>query len=153
MLSAIHVYRLSRWFHLKRVPIVPRLLDYVSRVVFACWVPHRADLGQGVVLGYGGLGVVIHDESVVGAGTHIDQGVTIGGNARESGVARIGRDVYIGAGAVVLGPIVVGDGAVIGANAVVTTDVPPRTVFVGVPARIIKSDIKVDDYLYHRRST
>jgi serine O-acetyltransferase len=151
MISAMHFYRLGRWAYEHHVPILPRLLDYASRALFACWVPHRAMLGRGVSLGYGGLGIVIHDDAVIGEGTQIDQGVTIGGNARAAGVARIGSMVYVGAGAKILGPITIGDGAIIGANAVVTRDLPPRCVAVGVPARIVRRDINPQAHLFHRR--
>lgn len=50
---------------------------------------------------------------------------------------RIGRDVWIGRSAVILKGVTVGDGAVIGAGAIVTKDVPPYSVVVGVPARVI----------------
>ena len=150
MISAMTLYRVSRRLHIMGIPAVPRFIDYVSRAVFACWVPHRADIGQRVVLGYGGLGIVIHDDSVIGEGTEIDQGVTTGGSSRQVGVATIGRDVYVGAGAKILGPIHIGDGAIIGANAVVTRDVPARCVAVGVPARVVKTDID-PQYLFHRR--
>lgn len=150
MISAIHLYRIGRWAFEHHLPVIPRLLDCVSRVLFACWIPHRATLGRGVIVGYGGLGIVIHNDTVIGDGTEIDQGVTIGGNARERGVAHIGKHVYIGAGAKILGPVTIGDGAVIGANAVVTRNIPERCVAVGVPARIIKANIDAGMYLHHR---
>lgn len=90
------------------------------------------------MLGYGGLGVVIHKDAIIGNDCHIDQGVTIGGTGTKLGVPRLGDRVYIGAGAKILGDISVGDGATIGANAVVLTDVPPNGVAVGVPARLVK---------------
>ncbi len=51
---------------------------------------------------------------------------------------RIGRDVWLGAGATVLGGVTVGDGCVIGAGAVVTKDLPPFSVAIGVPARVVR---------------
>jgi serine O-acetyltransferase len=45
--------------------------------------------------------------------------------------------VTIGAGAKILGPIIIGDDCRIGANAVVVTSVPPNSVVVGIPGRII----------------
>lgn len=48
----------------------------------------------------------------------------------------IGRNVWIGAHAVILPGVTIGDGAIVGAGAVVTRDVAPRTVVVGVPARV-----------------
>lgn len=151
MASALQIYRAARWLHKRHVPLLPRFLDLVSRALFACWVPHSATLGRGVVLGYGGLGIVIHSAAVVGDGVHIDQHVTIGGSATRLGVPTIGCGVYIGAGAKLLGPIVVGDHAVIGANAVVVKDVPARSVVAGIPARVIKSDIDVATFLAHVR--
>ena len=43
----------------------------------------------------------------------------------------------IGTGATILGGIEIGDRAFVGAGAVVTTDVPPGTLVVGVPARVV----------------
>jgi len=45
---------------------------------------------------------------------------------------------WIGGGAVVLDGVRVGQGAVVGAGAVVTGDVPPFSVAVGSPARVVK---------------
>lgn len=152
MISAMDFYRVARRLNDLGVPLLPRLIDYLSRVLFACWVPHKARIGRGVVLGYGGLGIVVHDDAVIGDNAHIDQGVTIGGSAREAGAPCIEGDVYIGAGAKILGPIRVGRGSVIGANAVVIRDVQSRSVVVGIPARAIRHDIDIDEYLYHRRT-
>lgn len=149
MLNPIWLYRLAHSLHQRGLPFVPSLLDYIVRALFACWLPHTATLGRRIVLGYGGLGIVIHGDALLGDDVHIDQGVTIGGNARERGVPTIGNGVYIGAGAKVLGPVVVGDHAVIGANAVVVTDLPPNCVAVGVPARVVRKDIDAESFLYH----
>jgi len=148
----MNFYRVARRLSDWGVPLLPRLIDYLSRVCFACWVPHKARIGSGVVLGYGGLGIVVHDDAVIGDNAHIDQGVTIGGSARSAGAPCIENDVYIGAGAKILGPIRVGSGSVIGANAVVVRDVKSRSVVVGIPATAIRHDIDIDDYLYHRRT-
>lgn len=51
---------------------------------------------------------------------------------------RIGRDVWLGAAVKVLGGVTIGDGCVVGAGAVVTRDLPPFSVAVGVPARIVR---------------
>jgi acetyltransferase-like isoleucine patch superfamily enzyme len=47
--------------------------------------------------------------------------------------------VDIGAGAVIAGAITIGHDSIIGANAVVLKDVPPYSVCVGVPGKIIKT--------------
>ncbi len=50
---------------------------------------------------------------------------------------RLGRDVWLGAGVTVLGGVKIGEGCVVGAGAVVTRDLPPFSVAVGVPARVV----------------
>jgi acetyltransferase-like isoleucine patch superfamily enzyme len=48
-------------------------------------------------------------------------------------------DVWIGGRVNVVAGITIGRGSVIGAGAVVTKDVPPYSIAVGVPARVVKS--------------
>ena len=50
----------------------------------------------------------------------------------------IGSNVWVGAGARILAGSHIGDGCVIGAGAVVTGVIPPNSVAVGVPARVVK---------------
>lgn len=94
----------------------------------------------------------LQDKIIVGARATISMRVTIlthtdVGNSRLSFVlmppsqspVRIGADAYIGAGAILLQGIEVGIGSVIGAGAVVTADIPPYSVAVGVPARVVRT--------------
>jgi len=46
---------------------------------------------------------------------------------------------HIGIGAIIMPGVTIGEGAVIGAGAVVTNDIPPYSVAVGVPAKVIKT--------------
>jgi len=50
----------------------------------------------------------------------------------------IGDDVWIGANCTITRGVSIGQGAVIGANSVVTESVPPKAIFAGVPARLIR---------------
>lgn len=50
----------------------------------------------------------------------------------------IGNDVWIGAGVIINNGVIIGDGAVIGAGAVVISDVPPYSIVVGIPGKVIK---------------
>ena len=50
----------------------------------------------------------------------------------------VGNNVWFGAGVHVLPGVTIGEGAVIGAGAVVTEDIPPRSLAVGAPARVIR---------------
>lgn len=50
----------------------------------------------------------------------------------------IGNDVWLGAGVIVLPEITIGEGSIIGAGSIVTKNIPPYSVAVGNPARVIK---------------
>ena len=60
-------------------------------------------------------------------------------------VPRIGNNVYLGSGCRILGPVTIGDEVIVGPNAVVLEDVPSGSVVVGIPARVVKSGIKMRD--------
>lgn len=51
---------------------------------------------------------------------------------------KICNNVWIGAGAIIMPGITVGENSVVGAGSVVTKDVPPNTVVVGNPARVLR---------------
>ncbi|MHB1414178.1 MAG: acyltransferase [Chloroflexota bacterium] len=102
-------------------------------------------IGESVVIrGQGGVtigdSVLIAPQAKILAVNHnfadvtrpvIEQGISGEGITVEGGA-------WIGAGAAVLDGVRVGKGAVIGANAVVTRDIPPYSVAVGSPARVIR---------------
>ncbi|HZP01372.1 MAG TPA: acyltransferase [Terriglobia bacterium] len=48
------------------------------------------------------------------------------------------RRASVGSGAVILCGVTIGEGAIVGAGSVVTKDVPPHTVVVGNPARVLR---------------
>lgn len=50
----------------------------------------------------------------------------------------IGNNVSIGSNATILGDISIGDGSIIGAGSVVTKNVPPKQIWVGNPARMLR---------------
>lgn len=102
-------------------------------------------IGQGCQLhGYGGLkignDVLLAGQVFVTASSHVteridvpikEQGITIEG-------VQIGDGCWIGAGVTILDGVTIGDGSVIGAGAVVTGNIPPLSIAVGIPARVMQ---------------
>jgi|WetSurMetagenome_2_1015567.scaffolds.fasta_scaffold227062_2 serine O-acetyltransferase len=146
VIDALSFYRVGRWCLRRHVPVVPRAMEGLGLVLCNASVSPRAEIGAGTLLGYRGLGIVIHAQARVGSNVVIGPQVTVGARAPHPGCPVIGNDVFIGTGAKILGGIRIGDGAVIGANAVVIDDVPSHCMAAGVPARIIRRDI---DRLYY----
>jgi acetyltransferase-like isoleucine patch superfamily enzyme len=65
----------------------------------------------------------------------MEQGITAVG-------IRIDDGCWIGAGAIILDGVTIGRGSCIGAGAVVTRSVPPHSLAVGMPARVIRDLLK-----------
>jgi serine O-acetyltransferase len=133
----LNIFRRAHMLHRWRVPVIPRVLYVLNRLLFAVVLPPSVQVGRDVVFAYSGLGTVIHARARIGARVQIGSCGTVGGRSGLMKVPVIEDDVLIGTGAKILGPVVIGRGARIGANAVVLTDVPEGLTFVGVPARSI----------------
>ena len=75
---------------------------------------------------------VVEHEVVIADGVHIAPHATVLGNAS------IDENSFVGAGSVVLQGVHVGKNCIIGAGSVVLHDVPDNVVVVGCPARVVK---------------
>ncbi|MBW4029569.1 MAG: serine O-acetyltransferase [Acidobacteria bacterium] len=137
-LHALWAHRIAHQLWHRRLKFLARWLAAVARVFTGVDIHPAASLGERVFIDHA-MGVVIGETAVVGDDVTIYQGVTLGGTSlsHEKRHPTIGRRVIIGAGAKVLGPITVGDDSRVGANAVVVNSVPPNSVVVGIPGRVI----------------
>jgi serine O-acetyltransferase len=121
------------------VPLLPRLIAYLTRAVTGIEIHPAAQIGKEFFIDHGS-GVVIGETAVIGSCVTLYQGVTLGGTGFQRGKRHptLGDNVTVGSGAKLLGPIAVGDGAKIGANTVVVEDVPPGATVVGNPGHPVK---------------
>ena len=128
-------YRIMRWFWNHKMPFFAKIFWRLIQILFSCCIPPTCILGKNVNIAHG-VGIVIHQNSVIEEGTIIYQNVTIGsGNG-----PRIGKNCLLGAGCCILGDIIIGNNVKIGANAVVLMDIPDNCTVVGIPAKIVKID-------------
>lgn len=83
---------------------------------------------------------LVEDDVFIGPGATTTNDNTAGRHARGEGLrgATLRRACRIGAAAVLTPGVEVGEEAFVAAGAVVTSDVPPRRVVIGVPARIVR---------------
>ena len=145
-MNALAIYRVGHWCYERGIPFVPQLAYYLIYLLCRAVIPMSAEIGKGVELAYGGLGIVLHERTKIGRYVTLGHDVTIGGRSRRWGVPVVEDRCVIGAGAKLLGPISVGHESVIGANAVVLDDVPPNSVMAGMPAHVVRRDIDIQDY-------
>jgi serine O-acetyltransferase len=142
-LHAVWIHRISHSLWGVGLKWPARFLSHLSRIINGIEIHPGAKIGRRVFIDHG-LGVVIGETSEIGDDCTIYQGVTLGGTSLYKGVKRhptLGRGVVVSAGAKVLGGFTVGDFARIGSNAVLLKEVPPNATAVGIPARIIRSDL------------
>lgn len=105
------------------------------------------EIGDNTFISYDSV-IVARKKISIGSDCAIGWGVTILdsplhklGGSSESEPVRIGSKVWIGHNVSILQGVSVGEGAVIGSNSLVTRDIPPRTLAVGTPAKVIRENI------------
>jgi serine O-acetyltransferase len=137
--QALLAHRVAHALYEAGVPIVPRFLANLTKVITGVEIHPHARIGEALFIDHG-AGVVIGETAELGDNVTLYQGVTLGGTGFESGKRHptVGDDVVVGSGAKLLGPIEVGDRAKIGANSVVIHDVPPDSTVVGNPGHPVR---------------
>jgi serine O-acetyltransferase len=133
------IYRLSAPDSDRITARFKKRMAWISLVrKYGCYVSTSAKIGRGLVLPHP-IGIVVGEGAIVGDFVTIYQHVTLGRLRAETDAYPIVEDnVVLFSGAVVLGGIKIGRGSVIGAHSVVIHDVPPYSLCVGAPARIVK---------------
>lgn len=137
--QALLAHRLAHALIEAGVPLLPRVLAYVTRAVTGVEIHPAAEIGSELFIDHGS-GVVIGETAKIGSRVTLYQGVTLGGTGFQPGKRHptLGDNVTVGSGAKLLGPIVVGDNAKIGANTVVVEDVPAAATVVGNPGHPVR---------------
>jgi serine O-acetyltransferase len=148
-LHALWFYRLGHWFWTHGFRWLGRLTSHTGRWLTGIEIHPGATIDPGFFIDHG-MGVVIGETTEIGPNVTLYHGVTLGGTSWKKGKRHptIEGDVVVGAGAKVLGPITIGARTRIGANAVVVKNVPPDSVVVGVPGRVLHrhgAPVTIDD--------
>ena len=146
-LHALLLHRIAHSLWVHRCRLLARFVSHLARFLTAIEIHPGAVVGKRFFIDHG-AGVVIGETAEIGDDVLMYQGVVLGGTTLEKKKRHptIGNNVVVGSAAIVLGPIVVGEGSRIGANSVVVRDVPPGSVVVGVPGRIVggRAESKMD---------
>ena len=109
-----------------------------------CFIENKVVVGDRVTVKCGVQlwdGVTLEDDVFVGPNaTFTNDRVPRSRNASATLLPTlVKKGASIGANATILPGLTIGEGAMVGAGAVVTKDVPPRTLVVGNPARVVRS--------------
>ncbi|SFC19582.1 serine O-acetyltransferase [Tropicimonas isoalkanivorans] len=142
-LHATVAYRLANVLWRRGFRFGARIVSYLARAVTGIDIHPGATIGPGFFIDHG-AGVVIGETAEVGADVTLYHGVTLGGVSWSPGKRHptLGDGSMVGAGAKILGPVTIGAGVRVGANSVVVSDVPDDATVIGIPARIVRTEIK-----------
>jgi serine O-acetyltransferase len=142
---AVATHRFGNWrMGVPKVFRLPCTLLYRFGFKWVEWtcgitLPYTVQLGRRVRIWHHS-GMILHANRI-GNDVHIRQNTTFGIARKDTlhELPVIEDRVDLGCGVAVLGPVTIGHDSTIGANAVVVKDVPPYSVAVGVPAKVIKN--------------
>jgi serine O-acetyltransferase len=145
-LHALWAYRVAHYLRECGVPLAPRLISQVARVLTGGIEIHPgAKIGRRFFIDHGS-GVVIGETTEIGDNVMLYHQVTLGATGwwkdMKSGQVKrhptIESDVVIGCGASILGPVTVGKGSKIGAMALVIDNVPAGSIVVHSPGTVLR---------------
>lgn len=98
----------------------------------------KIEIGEGVLIA-SRVFITDHDHGSYGQNPASDPATPPAQRLLFSKPVHIMRNVWIGEQVCILPGVTLGEGCIIGAGSVVTHDVPPRSIAVGNPARVIKA--------------
>ena len=124
-----------------------KLMSYKTHIQ----IPARTKIDEGFYIVHTGR-VIIHPEALLGKNINVGTGVTIGYENRgiRCGAPVFDGNCWIGTNSVVVGNIKVGEDVMIATLTFVNFDVPPHSIVIGNPAKIIHKENATEGYIENR---
>ena len=126
--------------------ILKGLLGYVADDEFIINQPFRCDYGKQISIGkrfFANFNFTVLDEARANVSIYTACHSTdpVERNSRQEWAkpVSIGHNVWIGGSVTILPGVTIGDNVTIGAGSVVVGDIPPNTIAVGNPCKVIKN--------------
>jgi len=148
---AIAVYRLSREFHLQKMPLVPRMMSEYAHRLTGIDIHPGASIGSPFFIDHG-TGVVIGESTIIRNKVKLYQGVTLGALQVSKDMKDQKRhptvedNVTIYAGSTILGgETVIGKNSTIGGNVWLTKSVPQNSIVYQVTDTKLKTKTNHED--------
>lgn len=144
-MTLFRIAHLATYNRLLFLIMIPYLIIYR---VFVEWIlgielPYKLAIGKGLALHHG-QSLVVNDRTIIGENCRIRHNTTIGNKQNHdgsySGCPVIGNNVDIGANVCIIGEISIGNNVKIGAGSVVVKSIPPNSIVVGNPARVLMAE-------------
>lgn len=136
-------HRIGKYLYHSRFILFRQVANYYKMRLITkrnCDISYKCTIGKNVRFPHA-LGIVIGDNVVINDNVKIWQQVTFGSHGKKGEKMTypvVEKNVKIFAGAKLIGNINIGENSIVGANAVVNISVPPNSVAVGIPCKIIQ---------------
>ena len=132
-------YRVAHKLYLKKHYFLARWISQRAVRKTGIEIHPGATIGKGLFIDHGS-GVIIGETTIIGDNVTLYQGVTLGGNGKETGKRHptLEDNVMVSAGAKIIGSFTIGANSKIGAGSVVIEEVPPNCTVVGIPGRVVR---------------
>ena len=144
ILGIIPIYRLSNKLYKKGYKRISKVLDSLNYYLHNSIIPASCEIGEGTMIAYGGIGIVIHGNSIIGKNCMIGQGITIGGKSGDKneiwgygGTPIIEDNVYLGAGCRIIGGVIIGHDTIVAPNSVIIKNTEACSIYSGIPGKVI----------------
>ncbi|MBN1186768.1 MAG: hypothetical protein JXB49_31105 [Bacteroidales bacterium] len=135
-------YRIANHYSNKKNRIISIVIgiryNIISRKV-RIEIPKRTKIGYGIKIWHG-HGIVINENAIIGDNVMLTHNVTFA--TERGGSPIIGNCVRFAPGAVIVGGVKIGDNSVVGANTMVNKDIPPKSISMGVPNKILDIEFR-----------
>lgn len=134
-------YRKAHKLYLKGYYVRARWISQRAARKTGIEIHPGATIGKGLFIDHGS-GVIIGETTIIGDNVTLYQGVTLGGNGKETGKRHptLCDNVMVSAGAKIIGSFTIGENSKIGAGSVVLSEVPPNCTVVGIPGRVVRQE-------------
>jgi serine O-acetyltransferase len=137
-IHALALIRLQFWCAKHHLPTV-----FTAKILFWFFkieVSRMAKIGPGLRLPHP-MGIIIAPNVEIGAGCDLYADVRLVLSHGNPQGPRLATGVFMGDGAKAVGAVSIGENSVIGVSSVVTKDIPAHVTAVGIPAKVIATNI------------
>lgn len=125
-----------------------RMMLKKSSIKYGYEIEPGCTIGEGFRLVHRGA-VAINPGAIIGKNVTVFKGVTIGSSRRgkHEGTPIIKDNVWIGSNSSVIGGITIGEDVMIAPNSFVNINIPPHSLCIGSPAKIIPRECATRGYI------
>ena len=136
-MNIISFYRLQRWCYVHKVPVLPKIIQFLIFLLFNSKITADSEIGKGTICVCRGIATVLIPGTKIGANCVLGLRFSTVRKFPYKAVPQLGNNVWCGPNVIIAGPVVIEDNVIIAGNSFVDKSVPSGAIVAGSPARII----------------